>query len=64
MNGPAPVPRPSPPSAGGAGRGAQTVLVSGVDIGPQLQQPPQARQSLGLLAGQIQGTALMDLQNS
>lgn len=41
--------------------GTRTVFVSCIDIGPQLKQPLEARQPLGLLAGQIEGTALMDL---
>ena len=50
--------------AGGAGRGTRTVFVSCVDVGPQVKQPLEARQPLGLLAGQIEGTALMDLHRA
>lgn len=51
------MPCSSPP----AGSTPQTSFVSCVDIGPKLKQPLEAWQPLGLLTGQIKGTALMDL---
>lgn len=37
------------------------MLVSRIDIGAQLQQALQTRQALGLLTGEVQGAALVDL---
>lgn len=58
---PEPLPCSSPPILGPLRQGTQTMFISCVDISPQLKQALEARQPLGLLAGQIQRAALMDL---
>lgn len=40
---------------------APTMLVGGVDVCPEVQEALQAGQALWLLAGQVQGAALVDL---
>lgn len=37
------------------------MLVGGVDVCPEVQEALQAGQALWLLAGQVQGAALVDL---
>lgn len=55
------LPWPPGPGASRFSTGAPTVLVGRVDVCAEVQEALQAGQALGLLAGQVQGAALMDL---